>query len=503
MFRPAPFRFFLFALVVSFPGIPRSVAAQDPIRVQSSQVLVPVVVQDKRLLAPRRNGRVTKKEFDQEYAQLLDGTSLGDFRLFEDGKRQVIQSVTLQHAALSVVRDSFGRHPEITGSGGGYWAYPDRSFSDPHIWLPFPEYVIAYVPQPSAEGSCHQIRVTVDHPHLIAYSRTEYCNVKHPPSDPLLGTEFGNQMQDALLSNKEAKIDLRLQTVVFYNDVATTRLYLGLEFPWASLKHELRNRTLYATIGLVGMIFRKDGTVATRFSDFACCDNNSSGQLPARARPDQEDSSQASALLPNRYSTIVDLPPGEYTARVVLSDGEKFGQASVPLVIADHGGQPLFISQPFLSLRLRNLVVASPPNLAESDSPFLSRDVVFTPESRSRYKNGELVNVFFQLYDAQILAQPPPTIQVHMRIVSVENGASIADFDPVDAAPYARPGVAVISIARGIKLNHLPVGSYHFEVQATDSTGKNTEWSAASFAIEPGEVRRPADLPALPDAQNP
>jgi hypothetical protein len=95
------------------------------------------------------------------------------------------------------VQDNLGKHPETVGSGGGLWAYPDLPKTDLSRWLAWPQYVLTYVPPKSVVGSCHQIQVKVARANLIVWTRNEYCNTPHPASDPLNGTEFGNNLEKA------------------------------------------------------------------------------------------------------------------------------------------------------------------------------------------------------------------------------------------------------------------------------------------------------------------
>jgi hypothetical protein len=116
--------------------------AQDPIRVESNQVLVPVVVLDDKLYSRLKKAQL---EGHQRSAQLLDslairGLSTKDFHLFEDGQQQTVQSVAPEAPGFAMVRDNFGKHPETTGSGGGRWGYPDIPSNDLSEWLAWPKY---------------------------------------------------------------------------------------------------------------------------------------------------------------------------------------------------------------------------------------------------------------------------------------------------------------------------------------------------------------------------
>ena len=84
--------------------------AQDPIRVESNQVLVPVVVLNDKLYTRLKKAQL---EAHQHRAQLVDtlairGLSVKDFHLFEDGQQQTVQSVAPEAPGFSMVRDNFG-----------------------------------------------------------------------------------------------------------------------------------------------------------------------------------------------------------------------------------------------------------------------------------------------------------------------------------------------------------------------------------------------------------
>jgi hypothetical protein len=113
-------------------GLAPTSAAQGPIRVESSQVLVPTVVFDKKLYA-LTNGKHHKHTLSYRIAHgphiwdtiAVRGLSAGDFHLIEDGREQSILSVTFEAPVFSMVTDNLGKHPQTIGSRGGTWTYPD------------------------------------------------------------------------------------------------------------------------------------------------------------------------------------------------------------------------------------------------------------------------------------------------------------------------------------------------------------------------------------------
>ena len=347
---------FLLVILLSFLIWPGRTVAQDPIRVGSNEVLVPTVVFDKELFGQlnkiRPHHRDSYSHLTEKNSKLWDGIVVKDlmakdFHLFEDGEEQRIHSVKLEPPSFRVVEDNLGKHPEVVGSGGGVWGYPDQPVSEAHQWLAWPQYVIGYVPPASAPGSCHQIQVKVSRADLVVWARSQYCNTPHSGSDPLNGTSFGNKLAAALTSGKESTLALKLNAAAFPEGAKGARVYVTMNFPWQDLVYEFRDDTLHATIGTLLMVYKKDGTLVARYSDFACCDYGNETETPPKTAirfstpsPDNE----AGSLLPDRYETQFALAPGEYAIRGVVSDGVHFGEDRVPLKVEESGPKELAIS---------------------------------------------------------------------------------------------------------------------------------------------------------------
>lgn len=104
------------------------VLAQNPIRVQSNQVLVPVVVIDKvRLRRELRDGTSFHTTLPGEQDAIASGLLVhnltpADFQILDDGKAQPIQNVTEELSLYWDVRDNKGHHTEYIGPGGGKWS---------------------------------------------------------------------------------------------------------------------------------------------------------------------------------------------------------------------------------------------------------------------------------------------------------------------------------------------------------------------------------------------
>jgi hypothetical protein len=354
-------------------------------------------------------------------------------------------------------------------------------------WLLLPRYVISYVPPPSLEGSCHQIKVKTSSHNLFVWSRSEYCNIPHSASDPLKGTEFGKQMEDALASAETSKIDLTVQAVPFYTSAGAARVYVKFEFPWKSLEYEVKDGTLHASIGALLMVYDKDGTLAARFSDFACCDNDTGSKPTAKPQASRGHSVQDTSQIPNRYETQFDLLPGEYQIRAILSDGVKFGRQQVPLTVQSFEWNQLALSEVALSRRIRKAPAESPAGsarMSEGYLPLVSKGIEITPAADTCFKKEELLYTYFEVYKPELAAKSAIAIEAHLRVVDANTGSVRMNLQAVNVAPYVKAGSSVIPIARGISLKNLSKGAYRLEVRASDSTGKSTPWRTANFTIE-------------------
>jgi hypothetical protein len=283
-----------------------------------------------------------------------------------------------------------------------------------------------------------------------------------------------------LTSNKRARIPLVMEASFFYSSSQMARVDIVLEFPWKQLEHQFTLRDMRASIGVLGVAYKKDRTVATRFTDFGCCASGTRWF----ANPLVE-----AGNLPSYYETQIDLPVGEeYDLRVVLSDGDNFGRADIPLKIDSYDGKQLAISSVVLSNRFRDASVAaqesSAVNLAPGYVPLVSRGLQFTPASQTTFKSKDHLTAYFEIYEPLLAEQPKTAVQAHVRIVDGQTGKLRFQFAPIDAASFKQAGSTVLAVAGDLPIAQLPKGDYRLEVQATDSDGRSTPVRSANFTIE-------------------
>jgi len=550
------------AAVVQTKGSPdastQATSPQAHLTVQTNLVLVPVFVYD-----PARMAQAPKEEMPcaremvvtffkltptQPYLPKdcdvteVQGLKAEDFRIFEDGAEQQIGSFEAA-AWRTVVRDNLGWHLQASDTPRGVWSLSELSGLKKVPFVTTDFHTLAYVPRDAKEG-CHKIRVEVDRPNLLVLARDEYCTGQSP-SDPLLGTRHGKELERILASDKRGKIPLSLQLATFYTKGNQSFVDLCLRFPWNDLyrKWDPSNWTLYARIGVMGVIRREDGTVAVRFSDLlypsywptfdqggakyiewekgtanlstgvprlvtpstggkvAVSDSGTGNSTLALAFPNvaneitPDEAAIKTALdssdpfwLPTRYETQVDLPAGNYNLEVVLNDGWNIGRAKMPLTVEPYDGKQLALSSVALCKSLRSAAVAAKENaqanFAPQYVPLVSKDILFSPSGDTSFAKGEPLFAYFEVYEPQLAENPAAPVSVHMRILDSNTGKIKEDFAPIDAASYKQAGSSVLRIGRKIPIDQLPKGSYRLEMQATGSMGRSTAWRTANFTVQ-------------------
>ncbi len=457
------------------------------IRIETREVVVPVFVVDKsdvqKIDMPWQFGSSHYREQDKE----ITGLQAKDFHVFEDGVEQPIQNVAVELPRVWNVGDNVSRHIESSCTPRGIWASPDLSSQlGSTLWL-LHVYLVSYVPPPATpEGSCHQIKVKVDRRNATVYARDEYCKTKNELYDQVDGTKLGERMEDYAGSGKLGKFPVSVQVGSMFGNSDAHRVEVAAEFPSNSLMRRWNGSKLEATIAVLGMVYDKNGILAARFSDVAChpsiFGDAYRGPLPLPGSIGKQYEYQ---VIPSGYKTQIDLPPGDYELKLVVTDGERFGRAEVPLRVDSYDRDALAISAIVLCKRY-HMVSDEPREAARAPQyvPLVSGGIELTPTGDTHFLKSDRLMSYFEIREPFLGGTAAVNVRFQARVRDAKTGEVKADTGLRAVASAMWPGNPVIPVGEEIAIDKLPSGDYRLEVQASDSAGKSTVWRAARFTVE-------------------
>ncbi len=457
------------------------------IRVESREVVVPVFVVDKSDVRHTMSYVDRSEEIDKE----ITGLTAKDFRIFEDGVEQKVQSVMVEPLRRWAVRDNVSVHVDSSCTPRGIWSSPDLwpqtryvmpATNEPTLHV----YLISYLPPPSTEGSCHQIKVKVDRHPATVTARDGYCNIAAPPSDPVRGTAVGKQMEGFAESGQAGEIPMTVQAAAFLGEQGESRVDIAVGFPANELKREWHGVNLDARIAISGQVQGKNKSVVTEFSDNACYCSKFWAFYRGDAQPSAELLKEFETIMvPGNYQTQIDLPPGEYELKLVMTDGKKFGRAEAALKVDGIDRKGLGISDIALCKRFQKAgdgaeEAARTPEYV----PLVKNDLELTLASSTRFGKGERMMTYVQIYPPGGEKAGPGKVLVQMKVTEVQSGAVKLDtgMKAVEAGKSA--GKNGIAMVEEVGIEKLKPGEYRLEMQAGDGNGNKSEWREALFTIE-------------------
>ena len=505
-------------LFSSAPAVAQTNTA-GTIRVESKEVLVPVLVLDKQRVAQLLHMKssafwhqVNNGDFDCWPRLAVHNLSRNDFSVFQDGKQQRIESFTIkrQNDDPPILSDNLGKYREFLGIGGGTWAAMLWEGADRDVAV-FPSqlgYEIGYTPSSYSDGVCHRIQITVTRPDFLVFNRSEYCDASdNRGANPLQGMVLGKRILSDLHEQKRSQMSLNVAAIPVFADNGATRVRIVLDYASKSVLKSCYSDT--NRIGLVGTFWDDRGRDALRFGDLAAQDwdrNFFTGpiweKLGARFVH-----GRCVFRSPFRYETQVAIPPGKYRLQVGLMDGKTFSRAEVSVSIPKYRGGQLSLSGIALARRFRDIKteppaespISFPPRklddlpmrrakspiaLPQNYAPLVSDGVEVTPTANTKFDRNGPFCFFFQIYEPLRPKEAQVKVEAQLRIVDAKTGNVVSQIKPIDAAAYAEPGNPLIPIGRRLDISALPPGTYELQAQATDSTSASTEWQSVAFAVQ-------------------
>lgn len=333
-------------------------------------------------------------------------------------------------------------------------------------------YVLGYVPPDKGEGACHTLRVKVERSGVQVRARSGYCATK--PVDFLAGKPIAQQLEAHATGNQAGEISGSVATPFFYTSPETARINLALDIPGKSIQFEKVKGKYHAVVNVLGLAVKADGTVAARFSDTAEL-NLDKGDL------------DNFASRPYHYENEFYIAGGQYTLKLAVSSGEKFGKFEMPLVVDHYDPKDFSISALAISkqfYKVSEMSSALDAQLLQDRTPLVTQGLQIVPSASNRFKNSDRVAIYLEVYEPAVAEAAPPKVGLKMRIVDEKTGKSALEANIPDTSSSVIPGNPVIPMGVPLPVAGLQPGNYEVELLATDSAGRATATRKAVFSIE-------------------
>jgi hypothetical protein len=442
------------------------------------------------------------------------GLDSGDFHVFDKGVEQRINYFKEYDFPAVVTKRAFW---EFDTTAGGIWGALAGGSGVPYV--PSATYLIGYIPPALRPGECRTIQIVVPN-HLVYVNRKEYCRATKADAIPSVqDAKLADRMERFAKSSKSGAISVSVRAFTFWSSgvlslagqtsstgktspdasghptgdftyivevhdskaPATVQIATQFVLPFQFWDYPCRKN---AAVNVLELVYGMNGKIEGRFGDTFRCDR--------RAVTPQGEVLQKTpglkGIVPTLFDTQLELRPGEYEVRVVVSDGKYFGRAQARLQVKSLDVKRLTMSDIVLNSVLRDAswVVRDATRFTPDPvipTPLVSKNVQFLPVPDVPLSQHNPLSVYFEIYKPTF--DPlDNAIYYRMRITDGKTGATVMDTEPMSATDFVVPGSEVVPLGLKLDTDKLQKGCYKLEIQASDSIGHQSEWRSAKFTIQ-------------------
>jgi len=335
-------------------------------------------------------------------------------------------------------------------------------------------YVLGYTPAETPEGSCHTLRVKVEHQDTVVRSRSGYCNVK--PADMLAGQPVEKQLENQANGTQAGTIAASIEAPYFYTSANTARVDVAMDIPANSIKFEKVKGKQHATVNILGIAYKQDSSVAARFSDGVNLDFENKKEVEEFGKQ------------PFHYENQFEIGSGEYKLKVVFSSsGEAFGKVETALNVDAYNGKQFGMSSMALSKevhRAADMGTSLDAALMEDHTPLVTRGMQIVPAGTYRFRKTDNAAIYAEVYEPLMASGSVPQVGWQLKVLDTKSGQAKFDSGLTTAESFMQKGNPVIPLGLKLPVNTLDPGSYRVELSAIDSAGNKCTPRSAEFEVE-------------------
>jgi VWFA-related protein len=333
-------------------------------------------------------------------------------------------------------------------------------------------YVLGYTPPTPEDGSCHALKVKVDRSGAQVRARTGYCAVR--PTDFLADKPVAKQLEAHAMGAESGDIAGSAAAPFFYTSPGTARVNLALDLAGSSIKFNKDKGNYHAVLNILGVAVKSDGTVAARFSDAIDL------QLDKKQLDDF-------ASRPYHYENQFFIASGQYTLKLAVNTGDKYGKFEVPLVVDPYDKAQFSMSGLALSKefhKVSDMSESLDALLLQDRTPLVTQGLQLVPTGQSTFKKSDRAAIYLEVYEPPATDSTPPKVSLKLSILDEKTGKSELEAGVPETGASVVPGNPAIPMGVPLPLSSLQPGTYIVELSATDSAGHSTAARKATFTVE-------------------
>jgi VWFA-related protein len=320
-------------------------------------------------------------------------------------------------------------------------------------------YTLAYVPAESPEGSCHELKVTVDRADVKVRGRNLYCNIHEitlASTNPV-EAELENLAARPHAGNTAASASLPF----FYEAGGAARVNLAVEIPAPVLNPTEANGKLRANMDVLGLAYNLGGSVTARFGDKVSFDFASHQQFDDFVHH------------PLHYEHEFEIAPGTYRFKLIFRTAkDRFGVVETPLAVEPVDAGQLSVSAIALSHDVQPISQDdAQEELDEGKKPLIFRGNQITVAGSDVLPRTGTAEAYFEIYEPAAAGAEPVQLTMRLRLLDAQSNQQKWDSGDVDLSALAKSGNRAIPVALKLPVASLPPGSYRAELMVKDSAG--------------------------------
>jgi VWFA-related protein len=333
-------------------------------------------------------------------------------------------------------------------------------------------YILGYVPQQSAEGSCHMLNVKMNRGGMNVRSRSGYCNTK--PTNVVNVTPVEKQLEARATGMQAGVMHGSLQMPYFYTAPNMARVNLAMEVPSNTIQFSKDNGKYHAILNVLGIAYKPDGSVGARFSDTVNVDL-------------EKDEMAEFTKQPYIYQNQFDAEAGNYKLTVVVSSGnDAFGKYESQLQVDAYDGNKLSLGGVVLTnsmQRLADIPTSVDSVLLGDRTPLTVKGMQIKPSASNRFKRTDNVALYTEVYEPLLTSATSPQVAAGYTIIERSSGNTIYTTGAAYLDDFIQKGNPRVPVGMSVKVKDLAPGGYRLVMMAVDGAGHHATNRVIDFDI--------------------